>query len=116
MIHSNLNHTDGSTITHTAAAFNAFYPYTSHVRFDLTVAIGSHTTARSIAQRFWTVHGATHASGTQHTLAAHLAVKHEAFDPLLKRGQWPLKPIIAYELEHRMQRNQCRFKSLIKPF
>jgi hypothetical protein len=116
MVHSNLNHTDGSTIMHTAAAFPSVNPNTSHVRLDLTVAIGSHTTTWSIAQRFWTVHRATHASGTQHTLAAHLAVKHEAFDPLLKRGHWLLNTIISYELEHRMQRNQCRFKSLIKPF
>jgi hypothetical protein len=116
MIHSNLNHTDGLTITHTAAAFNAFYPNTTHVGFDLTVAIGSHTTAWSITQRFWTVHRATHASRTQHTLTAHLAVKHKTFDPLLKPGHWPLKPIISYELEHRMQHDQDPFKQVVEQF
>jgi hypothetical protein len=106
MIHSNLNHMDGLTITHTATAFPSVNPNTAHVRFNLTVAIRSHTTARSITQRFWTVHGATHASRTQHTLTAHLAVEHQALDPFFKLGHWPLNTIIAYELEHRMQKNK----------
>ena len=75
---------------HHLAAFERLHPDARHFRNHFAVAVGAHATAGAVAQIFGAVHGAGHACAVQDTLAAHLAIKGIAFDPLFAPDHEPL--------------------------
>jgi hypothetical protein len=81
-------------------------PDAHHFRLYFTAIVRAHAAAWPIAQRLRTVHGAGHAGGTQHALAAHAAVEQQSLDGFLDRGDGSFKALVADGAEHAVHGEQ----------
>ena len=87
----------------------------AHIGLDRTRPIFPNVPAPAVAYVFGAVHRARHTRLSEHTVAAHTAIKKHRLDIALDTADWPFDPGVTEPLPQRVQGHHQAFKMIVKP-